>query len=146
MIINALLQEKARIAKVMFALRHLDKIVKHENGKEKRVPNVMTQSKIANKMNLTFQQIQKYEKAANEISSSKLFYLCKIFGYDINKFFAGNPRDLLGDINHTKHEMILKKWIEIDLNIQEEQKLQNKYAPMLPKLEAEMSYQNTFKG
>ena len=89
MIINALLQEKARIAKVMFALRHLDKIVKHENGKEKRVPNVMTQSKIANKMNLTFQQIQKYEKAANRIPLIKLIivadYLDKPISYFINE-------------------------------------------------------------
>lgn len=146
MIINALLQEKAKIAKVMFALRHLDKVIKHGDGSEKKIPNVKTQTKVARKMNLTFQQIQKYEKAANGISADKLFYLCRVEGYDINKFFAGNPRDLLGDINHTKHEMIHKKWKEIDLNIAEEQRLQNKYAPMLPKLEAEMSYQNTFKG
>lgn len=146
MIVNALLQHKARIAKVMFALRHLDKVIKHGDGTEKRVPNLKTQTKIAKRQNLTFQQIQKYEKAANGISADRLFYLCSVEGYDINKFFAGNPRDLLGDINHTKHDMILKKWKEIDLNIEEEQRLHNKYAPMLPKLEAEMSYQTTFKG
>ena len=74
MIINALLQEKAKIAKVMFALRHLDKVIKHGDGSEKKIPNVKTQTKIANKMNLTFQQIQKYEKASNGISADKLFY------------------------------------------------------------------------
>ena len=144
MIISAILLEKANIAKVMFALRHLDKIIKHGDGSEKAIPNVKTQSKIAEKQNLTFQQIQKYEKAANGISADRLFFLCKTEGYDINKFFAGKPEDLLADINHTKHSMIYKKWKEIDLNIEEEQRLQNRYAPVLPKLEREMAYQDTF--
>ena len=146
MIINAILIEKARIAKVMFALRHLDKIVKNEDGSTKKVPHFKTQSHIANTMNLTFQQIQKYEKAQNGISADKLFALCKKEGYDIAKFFAGKPEDLLEEINHTKHEMIQRKWKEIDLNILEEQKLQDRYAPMLPKLEREMAYQDTFKS
>ena len=144
MIISAILIEKARIAKVMFALRHLDKVIKHGDGSVKMIPNVKTQSKIAEKQNVTFQQIQKYEKAANGISADRLFFLCKTEGYDINKFFAGKPEDLLANINHTKHGMIHKKWKEIDLNIQEEQRLQRNYAPMLPKLEREMAYQDTF--
>ena len=57
--ISALLKEKARIAKVLFAMRHLDRVVKNGNGSETRIPNAMTQSNIASKMNLTFQQIQK---------------------------------------------------------------------------------------
>ena len=144
MIISAILIEKARIAKVMFALRHLDKVIKHGDGSVKMIPNVKTQSKIAEKQNVTFQQIQKYEKAANGISADRLFFLCKTEGYDINKFFAGKPEDLLANINHTKHGMIHKKWKEIDLNIQEEQRLQRNYAPMLPKLERELAYQDTF--
>lgn len=144
MIISALLHEKARIAKVMFALRHLDKVIKHGDGTVKKIPNVKTQSKIAEKQNVTFQQIQKYEKASNGISADRLFFLCKTEGYDINKFFAGKPEDLLANIDHTKHGMIHKKWKEIDLNIQEEQRLQRNYAPMLPKLEREMAYQDTF--
>ena len=144
MIVSAILLEKANIAKVMFALRHLDKVIKHGDGSVKMIPNVKTQSKIAEKQNVTFQQIQKYEKAANGISADRLFFLCKTEGYDINKFFAGKPEDLLANINHTKHGMIHKKWKEIDLNIQEEQRLQRNYAPMLPKLERELAYQDTF--
>ena len=41
--------------------------------------------------------------------------------------------------------MIYKKFHEIDLNIIDEQKLNNRYLSELPKLEKEMAYQNTFK-
>ena len=50
------------------------------------------------------------------------------------------------EIDQKKHPMIYKKFHEIDLNIIDEQKLNNRYLSQLPKLEKEMAYQNTFKG
>ncbi len=38
----------------------------------------MSQEKLGEKMNLTFQQIQKYEKGTNRIGASRLFQLSKI--------------------------------------------------------------------
>ena len=40
----------------------------------------MSQEKLGEKMNLTFQQIQKYEKGTNRIGASRLFQLSKISG------------------------------------------------------------------
>jgi len=66
------LQEKERIAKMMFVLRTI-------SGK--------TQAKISKSLNLTFQQVQKYKKAQNGIGADKLFLLAKSQGWDIKHSF-----------------------------------------------------------
>jgi transcriptional regulator with XRE-family HTH domain len=38
----------------------------------------MSQEKLAAELGLTFQQVQKYERAANRISASRLYHLCRI--------------------------------------------------------------------
>jgi transcriptional regulator with XRE-family HTH domain len=40
----------------------------------------MSQEKLASELGLTFQQVQKYERAANRISASRLFQMSKILG------------------------------------------------------------------
>src|SRR5208282_2432309 len=47
----------------------------------------MSQEKLGEKMNLTFQQIQKYEKGTNRIGASRLFQLSKILEVPIGYFF-----------------------------------------------------------
>lgn len=47
----------------------------------------MSQEKLGEKMNLTFQQIQKYEKGTNRIGASRLFQLSKILDVPVNYFF-----------------------------------------------------------
>ena len=74
------LQEKERIAKMMFVLRTI-------SGK--------TQSKISKALAVSFQQIQKYEKALNGISSHGLFVLAKEQGWDINLLYNGDPELVL---------------------------------------------------
>lgn len=49
----------------------------------------MSQEKLGEALNLTFQQIQKYERGTNRISSSKLFKLSKTLGVPISFFFDG---------------------------------------------------------
>ncbi len=55
----------------------------------------MSQEKLGEKMNLTFQQIQKYEKGTNRIGASRLFQLSKILdvavGYFFEDAFASKP-------------------------------------------------------
>ena len=124
------LQEKERIAKMMFVLRTI-------SGK--------TQAKISKSLNLTFQQIQKYEKAQNGIGSDKLFLLAKAEGWNINLLFEGDPEIALQQIPLTKQDMVAKKFREIEANIREERKLQRLYAPLMPKLNRELAGENTFK-
>ena len=124
------LQEKERIAKMMFVLRTI-------SGK--------TQAKISKSLNLTFQQIQKYEKAQNGIGSDKLFLLAKAEGWNINLLFEGDPEIALQQIPLTKQDMVAKKFREIEANIREERKLQRLYAPLMPKLNRELAGENTFQ-
>ena len=55
--------------------------------KQKRVEKGISQDDLASSVNLTFQQVQKYEKATNRISASKLYDFAKFLGTDIQYFF-----------------------------------------------------------
>ena len=48
-----------------------------------------SQTNLADKLGLTFQQVQKYEVGANRISASKLFNISRILGVTPNYFFEG---------------------------------------------------------
>jgi len=124
------LQEKERIAKVMFVLRTI-------SGK--------TQSRLSKILKVSFQQIQKYEKALNGISSHGLFVLAKEQGWDINLLYNGDPEQMLPSIPLFKQDMVARKFREIEANIREERKLQRLYAPLMPKLNRELAGENTFK-
>lgn len=43
---------------------------------------------IANYLELSFQQVQKYEKGINRIGISNLYKLCSLFNVDLNYFLA----------------------------------------------------------
>ena len=47
----------------------------------------MSQSKLGDALGLTFQQIQKYERGANRIASSRIYKLSKILDVPITFFF-----------------------------------------------------------
>lgn len=47
----------------------------------------ITQTELASAIGLTFQQVQKYEKARNRISASKLAQIAKIFKVDVAELF-----------------------------------------------------------
>ncbi len=49
----------------------------------------MSQEKLAQPLGLTFQQIQKYERGANRIGSSRLFKLSQILDVPVSFFFDG---------------------------------------------------------
>ncbi len=49
----------------------------------------ISQEKLANQVNLTFQQLQKYESGKNRISASVLFEFSQILEVPIKEFFEG---------------------------------------------------------
>jgi len=55
----------------------------------RRVELGMSQEKLASELGLTFQQVQKYERAANRISASRLYYMSKVLGVDVPYFYEG---------------------------------------------------------
>ena len=52
----------------------------------------MSQEKLGQRLGLTFQQIQKYEKGANRISASRLFQMAQILGVPVQFFFEDLPQ------------------------------------------------------
>lgn len=55
----------------------------------------MSQEKLGNALGLTFQQIQKYERGANRIGSSRLYKLSKIMDIPVSFFFDEVPEAIL---------------------------------------------------
>lgn len=51
----------------------------------------VTQAELAEKLGLTFQQVQKYERGANRVSASKLYEIATALGAPISYFFEGLP-------------------------------------------------------
>lgn len=69
----------------------------------KRLEKGMSQENLGDCVNLTFQQIQKYERGVNRISASKLFELAKSLETDIAYFFHG-IRDAVIDYQFDTHK------------------------------------------
>jgi transcriptional regulator with XRE-family HTH domain len=51
----------------------------------------LSQSKLADGLGLTFQQVQKYEKGANRIGASRLQHVASILQVPVSFFFEGLP-------------------------------------------------------
>ena len=68
----------------------------------------LTQTQVAKAINVTFQQIQKYEKGTNGVSSARLLQLAnflkvpiKYFFEDYQDFKADNGKDLAKSLNYS---------------------------------------------
>lgn len=65
----------------------------------------MSQSALAGRLGITFQQVQKYEKGANRVGASRLQAIASILGVEVSSLFAnatpdGDPANpALGTIN-----------------------------------------------
>jgi transcriptional regulator with XRE-family HTH domain len=61
----------------------------------------ISQEKLGEALELTFQQVQKYEKGANRISASRLQQIAKILGVPVSFFFEGAPigEDYIGGMS-----------------------------------------------
>ena len=68
--------------------------------KKRRLALGLTQTKVAKAINVTFQQIQKYEKGINGVSSVRLLQLSSYLKVPINYFFD-NYSEYLDNLNRT---------------------------------------------
>jgi len=73
-----------------------DNFNKHLGKKLKlrRLGLSLTQTKVAKAINVTFQQIQKYEKGTNGVSSIRLLQLANYLKVPVNYFFEDFPEYL----------------------------------------------------
>lgn len=56
----------------------------------------MSQEKLGERLGLTFQQVQKYEKGINRIGASRLFELANVLGVNVQFFYDDAP-ELAGE-------------------------------------------------
>lgn len=61
--------------------------------KMRRILCGLSQDDLAQKLGITFQQIQKYEKAMNRISASRLYEIAKILDINLEYFYEGYDED-----------------------------------------------------
>ncbi len=52
-----------------------------------RIKSNLSLNDVAKTLNVTYQQLQKYENGSNRICASKLHDIALFFGVDINEFF-----------------------------------------------------------
>ena len=57
----------------------------------------MSQEKLGDALDLTFQQVQKYEKGTNRIGASRLQHIANILQVPVEFFFEGAPGQLTAD-------------------------------------------------
>jgi transcriptional regulator with XRE-family HTH domain len=57
----------------------------------------VSQEKLAESIGLTFQQVQKYERAANRVSASKLWEVARALRTSVTYFYEGLGETLGGD-------------------------------------------------
>ncbi|GJL80235.1 MAG: hypothetical protein NPINA01_32240 [Nitrospinaceae bacterium] len=55
--------------------------------REARETRGISQSKLAEELELSFQQIQKYEKGKNRVSASRLYQIAKILNQTVSYFY-----------------------------------------------------------
>jgi transcriptional regulator with XRE-family HTH domain len=73
----------------------------------------LSQEELAKTLGITFQQVQKYEKGINRVSSSRLFDVANALGVDVKFFFDeyDNENGMLGlaeekaEFEHEKNEV-----------------------------------------
>ena len=82
----------------------------------------LTQTKVANAINVTFQQIQKYEKGTNGVSSSRLIQLSNFLKVPITYFFEDFTDYASSDPNSSSNSVdlnysfLMKTFSKLDEN------------------------------
>ena len=68
----------------------------------------MSQESLGDELNLSFQQVQKYERGTNRISASRLYELGRILDVPVAYFYEGMTDDVIGgkrpDENEHNHD------------------------------------------
>jgi len=57
----------------------------------------LSQEALGQRVDVSFQQIQKYERGANRVGASRLFEFSQVLGVPVESFFNGLPSEAQGD-------------------------------------------------
>ena len=96
-----------------------ERIDKHvgERLRGRRTDLGFSQAAVADRLGVTFQQVQKYELGMNRVSASRLYDLCGVFDVNIEYFFEGLDADLYDneglDLNDPQLVELLNHYMQI---------------------------------
>lgn len=87
------------------AISSIHPIDKHVGGRirEARLLREISQTGLGDALAITFQQVQKYEKGVNRVSSSRLWEIANVLDVDVMHFFEGR------ELNGLKHGSITNR-------------------------------------
>lgn len=77
-----------------------------------RISKGLTQTNVANAINVTFQQVQKYEKGTNGLSLQKFCKFCNLFNVDPNTFLKAFDSGILILTNQVKDVKVTEVSLE----------------------------------
>lgn len=58
----------------------------------------VSQKDLADRLGITFQQVQKYEKGVNRIGAGRLFTIAMLLGVDVSYFYSDMPSDIFASL------------------------------------------------
>ncbi len=73
---------------------HQTDIVVGRNIRIRRLAKNMSQTALAERLGITFQQIQKYEKGINRVGASRLMQISEVLDVPVHAFFDGAGGDV----------------------------------------------------
>ena len=85
-----------------------------ERIRDRRIGLGLTQEHLANALNLSYQQVQKYETGANRVSAGRLYEISKILQSDVSLFFY--DLDESAETQHLDHGGRNRSTIELVQN------------------------------
>ncbi|NQU72735.1 MAG: helix-turn-helix transcriptional regulator [Rhodospirillales bacterium] len=59
--------------------------------RENRTLKGLSQEDLADASDISYQQVQKYERGANRVGASRLYYIGQVLGMPVSSFFTGLP-------------------------------------------------------
>ena len=86
----------------MGGTRRIDQHV-GERIRARRAELGLTQEQLAQALQVSYQQVQKYETGANRISAGRMFEIARKLGVDISYFFEGLGLDEAGEQPPMEH-------------------------------------------
>ena len=77
----------------MVSRKNLNEIDKHVGARVRmqRTMKGMSQAKLGDSLDITFQQVHKYEKGSNRIGASRLHHISELLQVPVSFFFEGAP-------------------------------------------------------
>jgi len=70
--------------------------------RRRRMASGVSQEALGNELDLTFQQIQKYEKGANRVGASRLYIIAKILEVPVQYFFNEMPKEVIDELSNSE--------------------------------------------